>query len=317
MFYGRLDLCLLKCTKYALIQISKSSYFQLSLKIFLLIDVSDLPPPPEISESHNKTLTNLDSTPELPKPPSAQQVNFDLSTSFNTKPSAFPSPPAPPPVPPLLPSAIANNSHQQTSAQPSDLNNLPLPAPLSFDDEINTPLENKFADLTLTRPKKNKLLKNLKNSNLNKNLQKQILDAKNASSHLQNMSQQQHNHQHTHPSSNMTHSKSYDDNKSITSSAPSIPEDQNSQTSSNNTTDNHRNNLLAEIRKGKELRKVAREEQRQEMLNHAVETKVKDTDPNSFVNVANVLFSRRMFLKDSSDEEDTSTYGTGTDDDEW
>ena len=108
-----------------------------------------------------------------------------------------------------------------------------------------------------------------------------------------------------------------EDNKSVTSSVPSIPEDASQGSSSNNDTNNARSNLLAEIRKGKELRKVQAQERRAQMLESAVnQDESGQQKSQTFVDVANVLLSRRMFLKDSSDD-DTSTFGTEGDDDEW
>ena len=140
------------------------------------------------------------------------------------------------------------------------------------------------------------------------------------------------NNQSNHNNHNNIHKSLLDDNKSVTSSVPSIPEDA-SQASSNNDNStngsssnngNARSNLLAEIRKGKELRKTQAQERRQQMLENAVTTNGANgsatagngPEKGGFVDVANVLLSRRMFLKDSSDD-DTSTFGTEGDDDDW
>merc|ERR1712176_317208 len=89
------------------------------------------------------------------------------------------------------------------------------------------------------------------------------------------------------------------DTKSISSSVPSIPED----TSQGSNEINALSNLLAEIRKGKELRKVQQQEKDRFLLEAAVDES-KARGPGG-INVADILNTRRMFLKDSSDEETT------------
>merc|ERR1712060_264658 len=101
------------------------------------------------------------------------------------------------------------------------------------------------------------------------------------------------------------------DSKSISSSVPSIPED----TSQGSNDINARSNLLAEIRKGKELRKVQQQEKDRFMMEAAVNEGKKIGPGGISVNVADILNTRRMFLKDSSDEETTELSDEDWDDD--
>merc|ERR1712226_623110 len=139
----------------------------------------------------------------------------------------------------------------------ADSSHIPLPPPIA--DLEHT--QNKFADLTLTRPKRQALLNNIKNPP-----------------------------------------------QQLSTLVPASPRKQ------SDTGDDARSNLLAEIRKGKQLRKAQAEEKAAASYQNAV----KPVSASGFVDVAALLASRRIFIKDDSEDEETSsTFGTEEDDDEW
>ena len=236
--------------------------------------------------SHQDSLKNL--------PPPVGVKNDHLVTPVSNK---FPSPPEEISVNQMMANGTDNNNNNGNNNFPS--------WPAGLENELNpAPLENKFADLTLTRPKKNKsAYSNNHRNNYSNNVSRQMNKTKmppptGLPNHMQNSNNfpapsRVNNNHHL----NLLHQDQ--DTKSISSSVPSIPED----TSQGSNEINARSNLLAEIRKGKELRKVQQQEKDRFLLEAAVDES-KARGPGG-INVADILNTRRMFLKDSSDEETT------------
>lgn len=237
--------------------------------------ISKLPPPPNTLNYENMATTNVAHnflSPPMPSPPKNSD-NFDLHAEQppNSQNSQNSQHSRNSPSKPLFPIHVVNPN-----------SSVPPPPPIDNLHSLHSEITNKFADLTLSRPKKNN---------------------KNSMDHVNPFHQHNGNHGQFQQMQmgQIQMGQMQQGQKSPSSSVSSGGPD-------------GRSNLLAEIRKGRQLRKIQAQDKKEKELTAAAG----GASANGFVDVAALLASRRMFIKDDSENEETSsTFGTEEDDEEW